>query len=456
MIFFPRTRSIVSEDRKILFFIFFAGILCHLIYLSFVISISSPTEWDWLAGDSASYMRPAETFVNAGSFLRHNAPDYRRTIGYPMFLSLMIFISGKIGTNLQMTIYVTQAIIFALVYPAIYLIGVNLFGLWRKTALLCIVFTVSTGAFISYVPLALSDGIFSTTLIVGIACSLIALQKRSFLLVIFYIVLITYAANVRPMLAFFPFAMFFLHIALVKYSTGTSDRTQKILVTIMFVFTLIGVQTPALRNWIHHGVFTPTEIGSINLFNYLAKEVLIFNEEQERYKKVVEELSNLNGPELLEQRIALRKTEAINVFVENPLKTIGLVTYYSVLNSLEMHWQNFFVLFKKTWYRDYDDGSVKWSPIPFLVAIVYIAVYANVYLISFFWLIFSNKNYYLLIAFMIFAIPYIFCGTSYQGSRFRLWLEPVVILYMFSILQRFFEMIRSNFSVTQLKLIPKY
>ena len=34
----------------------------------------------------------------------------------------------------------------------------------------------------------------------------------------------------------------------------------------------------------------------------------------------------------------------------------------------------------------------------------------------------------ILISALLFLVPYAFCGMSYQGARYRLWLDPFVLL----------------------------
>jgi hypothetical protein len=454
MFYAPIQQKITTIDIKATSWaLFLGGIALHACYLVTLGYLLPWEQWNWLSGDTGSYVRPAKAFLETGTFAVHGEPDYHRTIGYPLFLAGVLKLAEVLQVEWRIVAYGIQAIVLACAYPAIYLLGRLLFRLRQSTAILCVLFSAVTGAFISYVPIILTDGLFATVLLTGIVCGLLALKKSSWTWACGHIVLITLAANIRPMLAFFPLAAVFFHLAWLK--SHQHDNMRKTdgttLVIIMLITTMLGVQSPALRNWLNHGVFTPSDIGSINLFDYVALEVLKHKGDVERYKLVNNKLKSIEEAVYLEERIEIRKREAFKVFREAPIETGSLLFYYTVLNSIETHWQNFFYLFKTTWYRDYDDGSVKWSPLPFMVAIIFIVVHGNIYIVTATSLCYLRKNYMLLAALFFYLIPYAFCGTSYQGSRFRLWLDPLLYLYSFYVLQRIGEVL----SKSQLKAVFK-
>lgn len=404
------------------------GVLVHAVYLFLLFQLVPMDHWNWQSGDTGSYIRPAESFLQEGVFARHGEPDYRRTIGYPLFLAGTLKLAEISGVEWRSVVYAAQALTFALAYPAIFVVATILFGMGRRPALACVALTMLCGAFVSYVPIILADALFATALICGVACGLLALERRSLAWGLAHLALITYAANVRPMLAFFPLAAIFMHWVFVKSRGWVEERGIRLLIVFMFVGTLVGVQTPALRNWMNHGEFTSTEITSINLYDYLAKDVLKFKGEMDRYEETRERIQQLAGTDNLNNRIEIRKHEALRVYKEYPFETAGFMVFFTVVNSIEMHWQNFFYLFKQTWYRDYDDKSVLWSPIPFLFAIFFIIIHGNIYFLSLLKLIISKINFFIILAIFFFLLPYAVCGTNYQGARFRLWMEPFVVM----------------------------
>ncbi len=66
--------------------------------------------------DIMTYVNPARNFLDFGVFGAGIDPDAYRTIGYPLFLSIMMRIFGK--NWLEATFFV-QAFIFALIYPSL-------------------------------------------------------------------------------------------------------------------------------------------------------------------------------------------------------------------------------------------------------------------------------------------------------------------------------------------------
>jgi hypothetical protein len=102
-------------------------------------------------------------------------------------------------------------------------------------------------------------------LVTGIACGFAAVGRGSSGWGALHVVAITYAATVRPMLAIYPFAAAGLHWVYIHSRRASGVGRSRIVILTLFLFTLVGVQAPAIRNRINHGVFTPSEIGSINL-----------------------------------------------------------------------------------------------------------------------------------------------------------------------------------------------
>lgn len=437
-------------NRKIYLIIFIAGVAVHLLYLLLLLEKAPIDQLNWSFGDTDSYVQPAKAFIENGTFAYKGVPDYRRTIGYPLFLAGVISISNMVGIDWRLIGFLLQSMLFALVYPAIYFIGCNLFGLKTRSALGCVFFTIVSGAFISYVPVILSDAFFATVFIVGIACGVFVLNRQSVTWSLIYILIITFAANIRPMLALFPFSGVCMHFAHVKHKIPLPNKLTYSLIVVVFIFTLFGTQTPALRNYYHHRVFTPTEIGSINLFDYLAKNVLIHKGDNSRYEKVSDSLDTVQSHDKIEDRISIRKNNAFQVYLDYPFETFFFLGYYMILNSLETHWQNLFYLFKKTWYKNYSDGFVLWAPISFIIAIIFIAIYGVIYFSALLSIFHLKKKPLMAISAFLFFIPYLFCATNYQGARFRLWMEPFVVMAAMLSIQKIFSQLQnwrwSNFN----------
>jgi len=418
-----------KENRWILFLLFAGGVAIHLLYLVALGLPESLERLQWAHADTETYVIPAQSFLRSGVFAVQGAPDSFRTIGYPLFLSGALKLGKMTGLDWRMIVYVVQAIFFALAYPAIYYLGRRVFRLSRGLSLGCVGFTVLSGAFISYTSVIMSDAIFATSLIVGMACGFCALRNRSIWWGLVHVAVITYAATVRPILAFYPFAAVCMHWAYLKENSDSADRFARRLMVAMFLVALIGVQVPAIRNWINYRVFTPSENGSAVLFDYLAKDVLEMKNQIPRYEQVKAQLLKMSDHRMLGERIAVRRKEALGVFRDYPLETAAFVLFNGIFNSLDMHWNNtFFYRLRVTWCRDYIDGSVRWSPLPFAVAMLFVIVYGCVYSASIILAFTLRKNLWVVCSVFLLLLPYIFCLTSCQGARFRLWFEPLLVL----------------------------
>jgi len=417
--------------------LFVAGAIVHLLYLYALLRMAPLDTWNWSHADTKTYIGPAESFLQTGIFARYGEPDCFRPVGYPFFLSGALKLGVLTGVDWRIIAYVAQAIVFALSYPVIFFLARDVFGLTRLMAIECVGFTIFSGAFISYVPIIMSDAMFASTLLTGMAFSFYALQRQSILWSLLYITIITCSATVRPMLGFYPAAAVLMHWTYVQNRYQVVNRFRFFLMIFMLVFALIGVQAPALRNWINVGVFTPSESGSIALYDYLAKDVLGFREKAARYEQIHEVLIKQEHCRMLGSRIALRKKEAMGVYFDFPLETASFMFYYGMLNSIETHWNNtLFYLFRQTWYRDYADGSVRWSPVPFVIAIFFIVVYGYIYAAALILLVAMRKNMWLIASILLFLAPFAFCATNYQGARFRLWFEPFIVMAAAVIFQK--------------------
>jgi len=149
--------------------LFSLGFLIHLLYLTVLILLAPPQNWNWAHGDTMTYVRPAISFLQEGAFLLGDAPDYRRTIGYPAFLALVLSLARLAELEWRIVAYILQALIFATAYPAILFVGEKLFGLTRKSGKYVQVFLIINGSFLAYVTVIMTDALFATLLVWAVA-----------------------------------------------------------------------------------------------------------------------------------------------------------------------------------------------------------------------------------------------------------------------------------------------
>ena len=416
------------DERKLLAGLYAAGVALHLAFLALLLAVAPIDKWNWIGGDTGTYLEPAESFLSAGAFNRDGAPDCVRPIGYPLFLAGAIRLASALGADWRIVVYVAQAAIFALAYPAICFLGTALFGLGRRVALGCAAIAFLSGAFVAYVPIVLSDAMFATFLLAGVVCGVVAVRNASWLWACLEMAVVVGAAHVRPQLAIFPLAAAGIQWAYLRTRMERVDRRRKWIVASMLATTLAGVEAPALRNWVHHGVFTPSRLGASMYYDCLAKDVLRMKGQLARYDAFNARWQGLAPYEKLGERLAAKKKEAFAIFREYPLEAASHLPLYGVLNSIEMHWQSLFYLFRQTWYRDYEDGSVVWRPLPFLVSVPFTVFYGVAYLAALWQAYRFRRQPLVLASALLFLVPYAFCGMSYQGARYRLWLDPFVLL----------------------------
>src|SRR5690606_17807288 len=79
-----------------------------------------------------------------------------------------------------------------------------------------------------------------------------------------HLLLLLFAANIRPTLALFPFAFFALTVSL-----KVDWRSRKFQMMLLIMVQLFICQTPAIRNYIHHGSWIPSDVMVNNLSDYL-------------------------------------------------------------------------------------------------------------------------------------------------------------------------------------------
>ena len=89
----------------------------------------------WKYDDAYYYVLLAKNYLKTGVVGKGQNPSAARTVGYPIYLSLMISIFGK---NWQFLLFYFQAVIFALIYPLFTAIIKLLFGENSQLIICCL------------------------------------------------------------------------------------------------------------------------------------------------------------------------------------------------------------------------------------------------------------------------------------------------------------------------------
>ncbi|MCI5127285.1 MAG: hypothetical protein D3905_09970 [Candidatus Electrothrix sp. AS4_5] len=169
----------------------------------------------WNGGDTMTYVKPAGAFLHTGTFARGGQPDMHRTIGYPFFLTLTMYFFGKYWLP---AIYLLQLTVFALLFPASSYIANSLFPhMGKKESRLIVLLLAASGVGLAYTGQLLTDQFFTSLLTAGIACGFFAVRNAFWKMAMMHILLVGYAAQVRPTLGLFFLSDCFFLIYFVSY-----------------------------------------------------------------------------------------------------------------------------------------------------------------------------------------------------------------------------------------------
>lgn len=416
-----------SGVHRTLWVLFAGGVILHITYLFLLARLLPWETWNWAHADTSTYLEPAQSFLETGTFVHQGQPDYTRTVGYPALLAAAQSLARLVGIDQRWIIYLMQALLLALAYPAVYYLGRTVVGLEHRWALAALAISLVFGPPVAYVPIVLSDALFTVLLLTGMACGFAALAKRSWTWSLVHILLITGAALVRPLLIVYPFAATGMHIAFLRTQAQCPQSGARKRIVTMFLLTLMGTQLPFIRVFIHHRIYTASELGSINIYEYLGKEALTLAGKGDRFLAVDKLLQERGLSDVLANRIRVRREQSFLVYKSVPSAVLIMAGHNLILNTLEPHWNNtLFFLFRTTWMDSY--GDVVHSFYPLIVAVVFIALYGMLYTAAFLWLVMRCRSLLAIGSLLLFLLPYAISATSYQGARFRLWFEPLVIL----------------------------
>ena len=416
--------------QYVLGFLFCFGILTILYFSpngkkSLLLPDGSVPDHPWNGGDTMTYIQPAKTFLDTGTFLREGEPDMHRTIGYPFFLALTMAFFGKYWLP---AVYLLQLTVFALLFPASSYIANSFFPhIRRKESRLIVFLLAASGAGLAYTGQLMTDQFFTSLLTAGIACGFFAVRNLSRNMAIAHILLVGYAAQVRPTLGIFFLADFFflLYVTLVWKLEFNCKRC--LILTAAILFLAVAGNGPAIRNYIHHGVFTPSDVLSDNFARYLAGPVMMKEGRGKEYKKIQHSFDQLEGV----KKIKERKQFAFSVYRQYPLTTLNRMLYHAFWNLFEPHWEYILNVYDTGFSLNsfYDHtGKFKkmifWG-IPFYL--YYVFLYA-----TFFYAIFrtgrSKYGLFFLAGLSVYTLPFAASFINGAGARMRLYIEPMLIV----------------------------
>ena len=422
--------------------LFLAGLLLNLCYLSILLSCdtsrenlfpptaSAPTVWEH--SDMGTYIRSARAFLATGVFAGNDGqPDCHRTVGYPAFLALAMSTGGPWWVQWA---WILQAAMAAAIYPSLAYLAREWFGATRRQiGGLLLVYTL-IGAGGVYSPILLTDQSFAACLWGALALGTRAIRRGGTGWWLGHFVLLGASASIRPTLALFPFAFLALMLALRQTGPEATPKSAwcRSFATV-FAVQMVLCQAPAMRNYIHYGLWIPSDVVVNNLSDYLAKDVLIVTGELDAKSTVEDAWKDLP----LRQRLDIQTEFARSVFAAHPYLTTGLAAVNLGINTVETHWIQTMHVFRTSLYSDLK----RWSALPSSLKAfhsLWALIHAGLALAAGFgmWRLVRDRRWAFLLFIGVFLLPYLYGATDAQGARFRLYVEGLVLMLAFCVSPR--------------------
>lgn len=419
--------------------LFLAGLGLNLCYLLILLSCdpsrenlfpptaSSPTVWEH--SDMGTYVRSARAFLATGVFAGNDGqPDCHRTVGYPALLAFAMTTGGSWWV--QWT-WILQAAMAAAIYPALAYLAREWFGAThRQIGLLLLVYTL-IGAGGVYSPILLTDQSFAACLWGSLALGTKAVRRGGIAGWLGHFFLLGAAASIRPTLALFPFAFSALMLALRRTGPESSPKPAWIqLFAAVFAIQMVLCQAPAMRNYVHYGLWIPSDVVVNNLSDYLAKDVLIVTGELDAKSSIDDAWKDLP----LRERLGIQTEFARSVFAAHPFIAAGLAVINLGMNTVETHWIQTMHLFRSSLFSDLK----RWSALPPSLKVfhsLWALVHAGLALAAGcgIWRLVRDRRWAFLLFIGVFLLPYLYGATDAQGARFRLYVEGLVLMLAFCV-----------------------
>jgi hypothetical protein len=414
------------------------GVLINLVYI--IILISDQTSYQniqvpennysenlWKGTDVLTYVRPAQNFVDHRIFGSGTIPDYRRSIGYPLFLSTLMMIFGRHW--IIFTLFM-QALIFAVMYPLLSRISNILFNTSGRTVIFAFLFFIFSGTYIVMVPMILTDTFFTLFFTLGLWLGLESIIKRNYIYLLLHIIFIGYAAQVRPSLSLYPIINYLILISIaMKYGLTRCTRIYQIVMT-SFVSLLIICNLSSIRNYMNYNFFKPTDILAVGLLD-LGNYVLVEVGKSDGYEEIQKTLQGIKDPKA---KMRLQEELAVKIFKDYPIITLKQIMHNAIGILGRAHWPEVAAFWG---YSFLDNFSPEYMPQKKSTAVYHIEIFFNfIYLfvyflcLGFFIRVFRSENIVFSLTIVLF-ITYLLIPTFIMrggGSRYRLPVEGLIVI----------------------------
>ena len=382
----------------------------------------------WRGSDVMDYVNPARNFLDFGVFGTGMEPDHYRTIGYPLFLSILMKVFGK---NWLEIAFFAQAFIFALMYPFLSAM-VRLLMIPSKAIInLSFLIWIFSAAYIATVPVLLTDLFFTVFFTIGLVLGLMSVARQSYLFLAGQLLFLGYSAQVRPVLFIYPFVhLLVLWSAAKMYGTLSTRKTRTIIiVSVALLLVLCNLMT--FRNYIHYRLPEPSNAMSSNLFNSLGYEVLVAKGKLDWFKEMSDRAYSV--PDISE-RARLMKKYALEIIKRYPLTTLKEMGLHATRILFGSHWLNIGKFWGYSWRAKQASGrpEAKKSYIILSLTLVWAFIYGVLYFFfgAFLFRLFREKKYLYLLTLILF-MTYFLVPTfiAPMGPRMRLPVEGILVFF---------------------------
>ncbi len=389
----------------------------------------------WKGGDTISYVGPARNYLEYGVIGQGNVPDHARTIGYPLYLAVLMRLFGN---NWLIWSFFIQATLYACVYPALSKIIQTLFPGKNSLIVPAFCFYLVSGAYFARTPVVLTDTFFAVLFTIGLCFGLLSIASQNWKYLIVQLVFIGYAAQVRPTLILYPIVNVFV-LWLVARRHDVSDKAKvKAMVITSSVVLLLACSAPSIRNYVHYGFFKPTTKVESAFFNYLAKDVMTEKGELIVYEQMSQKTQEADD---IFETLRLKRKFTADIYIKYPLTVLKrmAINYRSVL--LSSHWRNIGYYWGYNWRDRYSSVyvSLKKSNFMLVVVVIWCMIYATIYVffLYFLFLLVRGKDWLFLFTILLLVSPFLVAGSLVPAEqRMRLPIEGIIVMCAFYAISR--------------------
>lgn len=412
--------------------LYLLGLAVNLLYLAVLLSfdtsrqnlqpLSTPEiQTVWRYSDAGTYVRAAQAFLQTGVFAGSDGlPDAHRTVGYPAFLALIMTMGGE---HWVAWLWMLQALLFAGIYPALAVVAREWFGATERRIQSLLLAYALLGAGWAYTPIPLTDQMFAVCLWGALALGTRAVLRGGAGAWLGHFALLGAAASIRPTLTLFPLAF-----ATLTFALRRPPRLRRL--AVVFAVQMLLCQAPALRNYVHHGVWIPSDVMVNNLSDYWAKDVLAFAGQPNAHAQAERGWKDRPLPE----RLAAQTEFARAVLTAHPFAAAGVLAVNLGLNTLETHWIQALHFFRTSLHCDLKRWGVL-SPGLKIFHAAWALVHAGLALAAGcgLWNLLRQRRWAFLLFTLVFLLPYLYGATDAQGARFRLYLDGLILMLAFMV-----------------------